>query len=171
MLLLLVFCKFLKPNRLSALINKSWYPWSDARDCLSRISTIYYSHNCPQASLTACWQTEAVDHVRIWVQHVQVSPRVTDTNKDAARVEVLCVCLWDKSPDLDKPAQRVKERRKAGLRQAVLVGQPEHRTSLGRPGSGWKDNIKIILHKYDGRARNGFVWLRTELSGRLLWMR
>jgi hypothetical protein len=49
----------------------------------------------------------------------------------------------------------------------VLVGHPEHR-SLGRPRRGWKYNIKIILQKYDGRARNGFVWIGTELSGGLL---
>lgn len=70
-----------------------------------RSQLVHYSHNFPQALLTACWQqTEALDPVRIRVQHVQVRIQTKTLH-----VPKLCVCLWDQRPDLDKPAQHVKE--------------------------------------------------------------
>jgi hypothetical protein len=45
----------------------------------------------------------------------------------------------------------------------VLVGKPEGK----RPRHRWEDNIEINL-KYDLRMWTGFVWPRTEISGKHL---
>jgi hypothetical protein len=42
----------------------------------------------------------------------------------------------------------------------VLVGKPEGRRPFGRPRCGLKDNIKLILKKWDARGRcawSGFM--------------
>jgi len=47
----------------------------------------------------------------------------------------------------------------------VLVGKLEGKRPLGRPGHIWKP---IDLQKYDGRSRNGLIWLMIATSGGLL---
>jgi hypothetical protein len=36
-----------------------------------------------------------------------------------------------------------------GMRNAysILVGKPEGKTSLGRPGCGWEDNVRLDLRE------------------------
>jgi hypothetical protein len=44
-----------------------------------------------------------------------------------------------------------------------LIGRPEGKRPLGRPGSRWEDNITIlewILGKYDGKVWTACIWLR-----------
>ena len=50
----------------------------------------------------------------------------------------------------------------------VLVGMPEGQRQLGRPRHRWKDNIKMHLRKYEGRAWNRFICCSTGRSGGLL---
>jgi hypothetical protein len=54
----------------------------------------------------------------------------------------------------------------------ILVGMPEGKSPLGRPGHRWKDVMKIYFGKEGWGVRTGLVWLRigtgsggTELSG------
>jgi hypothetical protein len=49
----------------------------------------------------------------------------------------------------------------------LLVGKPNEKRPLGRPGRRWVDNIKVGL----GRERmgwGGLVCLRIEISGELV---
>ena len=48
----------------------------------------------------------------------------------------------------------------------VLVRKPEGRRPLGRPRSGWEDNIKMDLRGVKWGAWS--VWLRIGRGGRLL---
>jgi hypothetical protein len=41
----------------------------------------------------------------------------------------------------------------------ILVGKPEGKKQLGRPGCRWEDNIKMQL-KWDVMVCTGFIWLR-----------
>jgi hypothetical protein len=50
----------------------------------------------------------------------------------------------------------------------ILVGKPEGKSPLGRPGHRWEDNIKMDLWKKGFGAWSGFTWLKTMTSGRLL---
>jgi len=42
----------------------------------------------------------------------------------------------------------------------AVVGRPEGKRPLGRPGCRWKDNIKIYLQEWDGGggAWTGLMW-------------
>jgi hypothetical protein len=42
----------------------------------------------------------------------------------------------------------------------TLVGSPEGRIPIGRPGCRWEDNIKMDLQGVGLRAWTGFIWLR-----------
>ena len=49
-----------------------------------------------------------------------------------------------------------------------LVDKHEGQRTLGIPGRRREGNVRIDLkNKCDGTARIGFIWLRTETSGRL----
>jgi len=50
----------------------------------------------------------------------------------------------------------------------VLVGRPEGKELLGRPGRRWKDNIKWIFEKLDGEAWTGLIWFKLGTSSRRL---
>jgi len=47
----------------------------------------------------------------------------------------------------------------------VLVGKPEGKRQLGRPGHRWEYNVKVTLKVYYGIKWTGFFWLRTGGSG------
>jgi hypothetical protein len=49
----------------------------------------------------------------------------------------------------------------------ILVGRPEGRRPLGRPGCRWEDNIKTDLQE-GGGAWTGLSWLRIGTGGGLL---
>jgi hypothetical protein len=38
----------------------------------------------------------------------------------------------------------------------------------GKDRHRWKDDIKMFVNEQDVRLWTGFIWLRTEASGRLL---
>jgi hypothetical protein len=50
----------------------------------------------------------------------------------------------------------------------VLVGDPEGKTTLGRPRHRWEEYIFNILRKSVGRTWTAFIWLRIGTSVRLL---
>jgi len=43
---------------------------------------------------------------------------------------------------------------------SVLVGKPEGKSPLGRPGRRWDDNIKTIFRKWNRGVWIGSSWLR-----------
>ena len=47
----------------------------------------------------------------------------------------------------------------------VLVGKPEGKRPLGRPGRRWKDNIKMDLQEVGCGAWTGSSWLRIGTGG------
>jgi len=47
----------------------------------------------------------------------------------------------------------------------VLVGKPDGKRSLGRPGLRWKDHIKIALQEGDVGVWTGSSWLRIGTGG------
>jgi hypothetical protein len=49
----------------------------------------------------------------------------------------------------------------------ILVGKPERKRPLGRPGRRWVDNIKIDLRQ-DEMVLTGYIWLWIRTSGGLL---
>jgi hypothetical protein len=49
----------------------------------------------------------------------------------------------------------------------VLVGKPEGRRPLGRPGRRWEDNIKMDLREVGWGAQTGLIWLRIGTGGGL----
>jgi len=60
---------------------------------------------------------------------------------------------------------RVGERR-GGYR--ILVGKPEGKRQIGRPGRKWEDNSKMDLRKWDVGVWTGSSWLRIGTVGRHL---
>jgi hypothetical protein len=50
----------------------------------------------------------------------------------------------------------------------LLVGKPEGKRPLGRPGRRWVDNIRMDLERWDGVMWTGLVWLRIGTSVKLL---
>jgi hypothetical protein len=50
----------------------------------------------------------------------------------------------------------------------VLVGKPEGRRPLGRPGCSWEDNIKMDLREVGRGVRIGLLWLRIGTGNGLL---
>ena len=52
----------------------------------------------------------------------------------------------------------------------VLVGKPFWNTPFERPKHRWERNIKMDLQVRGWGLWTGLIWLRTETSGRLLWM-
>jgi hypothetical protein len=53
----------------------------------------------------------------------------------------------------------------------VLVERSEGNRPPGRPGSTWKDNIKVKLNKLDGTLWSRLIRLRTGISCRSQWPR
>jgi hypothetical protein len=53
----------------------------------------------------------------------------------------------------------------------VLVGKPEGKRTLGRPGIEWEDNIKMNLKDVGKKVWNGSIWLRIGTVGGHLRMR
>jgi hypothetical protein len=49
-----------------------------------------------------------------------------------------------------------------------VLGKPERKRPLGRPRRRQEDNIKMVLHGYDGRTWNILIWLRIGTGGGLL---
>jgi hypothetical protein len=47
----------------------------------------------------------------------------------------------------------------------VLVGKPEGRRTMGRPGRRWEDNIKAVFGKWDVGVWTGLGWLRIGTGG------
>jgi len=47
----------------------------------------------------------------------------------------------------------------------VLVGRPEGKSPLGRPGHRWEDNIKMDLQKVGWGVQTGLIWLQTGAGG------
>jgi hypothetical protein len=47
----------------------------------------------------------------------------------------------------------------------VLVGKPDGKRPLGRPGHRWEDNINRIFKKWDGESWTGWLWLRIGTGG------
>jgi hypothetical protein len=50
----------------------------------------------------------------------------------------------------------------------VLVGKPEGKRPLGRPGRRWEDGIRMDLRETGLGGWIGFDWLRTGTGGELL---
>jgi hypothetical protein len=50
----------------------------------------------------------------------------------------------------------------------ILVGRPEGRRPLGRPGRRWEDNIEMDLGEIGFGDVIGFIGLRTGTVGGLL---
>jgi hypothetical protein len=52
----------------------------------------------------------------------------------------------------------------------ILVGKPEGKIPLGRPGRGWEDNIKMGLREigWGGVVWTGLIWLKIGTCGGLL---
>ena len=48
---------------------------------------------------------------------------------------------------------------------SVLVGKPEGKRPLGRPGRRWQDNIKLDLQEVELGAWTGSSWLRIRTGG------
>jgi hypothetical protein len=63
---------------------------------------------------------------------------------------------------------RKGERRNA---YRLLVGKPDRKRPLGRPGRRWVDNIGWILERWNGVMWTGLVWLRIGTGGELLRIR
>jgi ribosomal protein L13E len=57
-----------------------------------------------------------------------------------------------------------------GLRSAyrILVESLKGKISLERPRHRLKDNVKVVVQKYNRRVRTGFVCLRIVAGGGLL---
>jgi hypothetical protein len=53
----------------------------------------------------------------------------------------------------------------------LLVVKPEGKRRLGRPRSGWVNELRWTLERWDGVIRTGLVWLRIGTSGKILCMR
>jgi hypothetical protein len=49
-----------------------------------------------------------------------------------------------------------------------LLGKPEGKRPLGRPGHRWEDNTETDLHEVGWGAYTRFIWLRIGSSGWLL---
>jgi hypothetical protein len=49
-----------------------------------------------------------------------------------------------------------------------MVGKPEGRRPLERPGRRWENNIKMDLREMGCRAWTGSIWLRIGTRGALL---
>jgi hypothetical protein len=60
---------------------------------------------------------------------------------------------------------RMGDRRSA---QRVLVGRPEAKKPLRRPGYRWEDDIKLDLQAVGGEAWTRLMWLRIGKGGGLL---
>jgi hypothetical protein len=43
----------------------------------------------------------------------------------------------------------------------VLVGKPEGKRLLERPGYRWEDNIKMDVYKIELKEWTGLIWLRV----------
>jgi hypothetical protein len=51
----------------------------------------------------------------------------------------------------------------------LLIGKPERKRPLGRPGCRWVDNIKMdLVERQDWVVWNGLVWLRKGTDGKIL---
>ena len=50
----------------------------------------------------------------------------------------------------------------------ILVGRPEGRRPLGRPGHRWEYNIKVDFQEVGRGAWMGLVWQRIGTAGGLL---
>jgi len=57
---------------------------------------------------------------------------------------------------------RMGERRDA---YRILVGNPEEKRPLGRPGHRWEENIKMGLQKVGWGEWTGLIWLRIGTGG------
>jgi hypothetical protein len=53
----------------------------------------------------------------------------------------------------------------------MLVGKPEGKGTLGRPGCRWENNIKMVLREIGWGIWTQFIWYRTETSSDFLCMR
>ena len=47
----------------------------------------------------------------------------------------------------------------------ILVGIPEGKRPLTRPGRRWEDNIKMYIQEVGWGARTGLIWLRIGTGG------
>jgi len=47
----------------------------------------------------------------------------------------------------------------------ILVGNPEEKRPLGRPGHRWEENIKMGLQKVGWGEWTGLIWLRIGTGG------
>jgi hypothetical protein len=50
----------------------------------------------------------------------------------------------------------------------ILVGIPQGKRPLGRPGRGWRDNIRMDLREIGWEVWTGFIRLRIARCGGLL---
>jgi hypothetical protein len=50
----------------------------------------------------------------------------------------------------------------------VLMGRPEGKRPLGRPGRRWENNIKINFQEVGWGAWSELIWLRLRTCGGLL---
>jgi hypothetical protein len=60
---------------------------------------------------------------------------------------------------------RMREKRNA---YRILVGKPEGKRPLGKPGRRWVDNIKIDDREIGWDLWTGSIWFRIGTSGGLL---
>jgi hypothetical protein len=49
-----------------------------------------------------------------------------------------------------------------------LVGKPEGKRPLGKPGRRWEDNININFQDMAWETWNALIWIYIGTSGRLL---
>jgi hypothetical protein len=47
-----------------------------------------------------------------------------------------------------------------------LMGNPEGKSTLGRPRCRWEDNTKMDFQEVEWWAWSGFIWLRIRTSSR-----
>jgi hypothetical protein len=47
----------------------------------------------------------------------------------------------------------------------ILIGKPEGKRPLRRPGRRWEDNIRTDLSELGGKVWTGCIWLRIGTSG------
>jgi hypothetical protein len=62
----------------------------------------------------------------------------------------------------DEISRTCSTKREKGMYTGFLVGKPEGRNSLRRPGHRWVINIKIDLREMRRAMWTGFIWLRIR---------
>jgi hypothetical protein len=65
-------------------------------------------------------------------------------------------------------AGHVARRREDRKMYKILMGEPEGKRPLRRPGRRWEDGIKMDLREIGWGVWSGFIWVRIGTGGGLL---